>query len=181
MSAIQEILVFLIDTLFNLYISFLVIRMLLGMARADFYNPISQFLVKITDPVIKPLRRFIPAAGKLDTATIVAVLGLKTIELLLLSMVTAGDFSGSFIPFVIGGLLRMIVWVYIIAIIIQVVVSWIGNTKGNPAIPLVRSLTEPLYKPVRKLVPAVGMIDLSSFVIIILLQIVLIILRSFGL
>jgi YggT family protein len=181
MSAIQEILVFLIDTLFNLYISFLVIRMLLGMARADFYNPISQFLVKITDPIIKPLRRFIPAMGKIDTATIVAIIGLKVIELLLLSIVTGGSFSESFVPFVIGGLLRMIVWVYIIAIIIQVVVSWIGNSHGNPALPLINSLTAPLFKPIRKYIPPIGMIDLSAFVVIILLQIALILLKSFGL
>ncbi len=182
MSALQEILVFLIDTLFNLYISFLVIRMLLGLARADFYNPISQFLVKITNPVIKPLRRFVPALGKIDTATIVAIIGLKVVELFLLSAVTGGNFSGSFIPFVIGGLLEMIVWVYIIAIIIQVVVSWLGNTHGNPVIPLINSLTEPLVRPVRKVIPPIAMIDLSPMVVIILLQVGLILIRSvFGL
>ena len=182
MSALQEILVFLIDTLFNLYISFLVIRMLLGLARADFYNPVSQFLVKITNPVIKPLRRFVPAIGKIDTATIVAIVGLKVIELFLLSVVAGGSFSGSFLPFVIGGLLEMIVWVYIIAIIIQVVVSWLGNTHGNPVIPLINSLTEPLVRPVRKVIPPIAMIDLSPMVVIILLQVSLILIRSiFGL
>lgn len=181
MSALQEILVFLIDTLFNLYISFLVIRMLLGMVRADFYNPISQFLVKITDPVIKPLRRFVPAVGKIDTATIVAVIGLKAVELLLLSLILGGNFSDSFMHYVIGGLLRMIVWVYIIAIIIQVVVSWMGNTHGNPVLPLINSLTEPLFKPIRKIVPNVGMIDLSAFVVLLLLQIALILIRAVGL
>ncbi len=181
MSALQEILVFLINTLFNLYISFLVIRMLLGMTRADFYNPISQFLVKITDPVIKPLRRFVPAVGKIDTATIVAVLGLKAIELLLLSLILGGNFSESFMYYVIGGLLRMIVWVYIIAIIIQVIVSWMGNTHGNPVLPLINSLTEPLFRPIRKIVPTVGMIDLSAFVVLLLLQIALILIRAVGL
>ncbi len=181
MSAIQEILVFLIDTLFNLYISFLLIRMLLGLVRADFYNPISQFLVKITDPVIKPLRRFIPAIGKIDSAAIVAIVGLKVIELILLSLVTGGDFSGSFLPFVVGDLLRMLVWIYIVAIIIQVIISWIGNTYGNPVVPLINSLTEPLFKPVRKLVPPIGMIDLSALVVLLLLQIALILIRAFGL
>jgi len=181
MSAIQEILVFLIDTLFNLYISFLVIRMLLGLAKADFYNPISQFLVKISDPVIKPLRRFIPAIGKIDTATIVAIIGLKVVELLLLSAITGGNFSQSFIPFVIGDILRMIVWVYIIAIIIQVVISWLGNTHGNPVVPLINSLTEPLIKPVRKVIPPIAMIDLSPMAVLLGLQVVLIVIRSLGL
>ncbi len=181
MSAIQEILVFLIDTLFNLYISFLVIRMLLGLAKADFYNPISQFLVKITDPVIKPLRRFIPAIGKIDTATIVAIVGLKVIELFLLSLITGGNFSASFATFVVGDLLRMVVWVYIIAIVIQVVISWLGNTHGNPVVPLINSLTEPLIKPVRNVVPPIAMIDLSPMVVLILLQVALIVIRSFGL
>ncbi len=181
MSAIQEILVFLINTLFNLYISFLMIRMLLGLARADFYNPVSQFLVKATDPVIKPLRRFIPAFGKIDTATVVAIVGLKVIELFLLALITGGDFAASFIPFVMGDLLRMLVWIYIVAIIIQVIISWVGNTHGNPVVPLINSLTEPLFRPVRKLIPPVGMIDFSAFVVLLLLQIALIIIRSFGL
>ena len=181
MSAIQEILVFLVDTLFNLYISFLLIRMLLGWARADFYNPISQFLVKVTDPVIKPLRRFIPAIGKIDSAAIIAIVGLKVLEHVLLSTITGGNFSASFMPFVVGGLLRMTVWIYIIAIFIQVIVSWLGNTHGNPALPLINSLTAPLVKPVRKYIPPIAMIDLSPLVVLILLQIVLILIRSFGL
>ncbi|MEE9302994.1 MAG: YggT family protein [Thiotrichaceae bacterium] len=180
MSAVQEILVFLIDTLFNLYVSFLVIRMLLGFAKADFYNPISQFLVKITDPVIKPLRRFIPAIGKIDTATVVAIIGLKIIEYFLLSAVTGGNYPSDFIAFVIGDLLRMVVWIYIIAIIIQVIISWLGNTHGNPVVPLINSLTEPLIKPVRKIIPPIAMIDLSPMVVLILLQVALILIRSFG-
>ncbi|HEC04626.1 MAG TPA: YggT family protein, partial [Thiothrix sp.] len=120
--------------------------------------------------------------GKIDTATIVAIIGLKVVELFLLSAITGGNFSGSFIPFVIGGLLEMIVWVYIIAIIIQVVVSWLGNTHGNPVIPLINSLTEPLVRPVRKVIPPIAMIDLSPMVVIILLQVGLIVIRSvFGL
>lgn len=181
MSAIQEILVFLINTLFNLYISFLMLRLLLGLARADFYNPISQFLVKVTDPVIKPLRRFIPPIGKIDTAAIVALVGFKVIELFLLALVTGGSFAASFIPFVIGDLLRMLVWIYIIAIIIQVIISWVGNSYGNPVVPLINSLTAPLYRPVRRLIPPIGMIDLSAFVVLLLLQIALILIRSFGL
>lgn len=181
MSTMQQIAVFLIDSLFNLYISLLMLRMLLGLARADFYNPLSQFLVKATDPVVKPLRRIIPAIGKIDTAAIVAIIGLKIVELFLLTSVTGGNFSANFIPFVIGGLLKMLVWIYIIAIIIQVIISWLGSPHGNPVIPLLNSLTAPLYRPIRKFVPNVGMIDLSPLVLLLLLQIALIIINSFGL
>ena len=80
MSVIQQILLFLVETLFSLYIGAIIIRFLLGYAKADFYNPLSQFLVKVTNPVLVPLRRFLPAVGKLDTSAVVAAYVLTVIK-----------------------------------------------------------------------------------------------------
>lgn len=181
MNALQEILLLLINTAFSIYASLLLIRMLLGLVRASFYNPISQFLVKVTDPVIKPLRRFIPSIGKIDTASVVAVMGCKTIQLILIASIGLASMSDNFISYVIGGTLQLAVWVFLIALIIQVIASWIGSAQSSPVIPLAQSLTEPLLRPIRRYMPNTGMIDLSTLVAMIILNIALILIRHlFG-
>ena len=182
MTALQEISVFLIRTLFDLYIILFVIRLLLGFARADFRNPISQFIVKATNPVLLPLRKIIPSIARIDTSAIVSVILLKLIQVGLLVVVTGGAMN---IPaalwIVVGELLRLIVWVYIIALLVQAVISWVGSAHGNPVEPLLRSLTSPILKPIQKVVPPVAMMDLSPLVAIIGLQVVLIVLKNIGL
>jgi len=178
MSAFQEAAIFLVETLFNLYISFLLIRMLLGFAGADFRNPISQFLLKVTSPVLVPLRRFVPPLGKIDTAAILAAIGIKAVEVFLIMLILGVTASGEgAFKMIIGDLLKSIVWIYIIALLVQAVMSWVGSGQGNPIAPLLHSLTEPLVKPIRKMIPTIGMIDLSPLAVILLLQIVLIFIR----
>lgn len=178
MSALQEAAVFLIQALFGLYISFLLIRMLLGFSGADFRNPISQFLLKITSPVLVPLRRFIPPIGKIDSAAVVAAIGIQSIMILLIMLVLSTNTSaeGAF-RLIVGDLLKTVIWIYIIAMIVQAVMSWVGSSHDNPVAPLLYSLTEPLLRPVRRVVPMIGMIDLSPLVAILLLQVVLIFVR----
>ncbi|CAA6817925.1 MAG: Integral membrane protein YggT, involved in response to extracytoplasmic stress (osmotic shock) [uncultured Thiotrichaceae bacterium] len=182
MGALQDVLVFLVSTLFNLYITLLLVRMMLGLSKADFYNPISQFIIKITNPVIIPLRRFIPSVGKVDTSAVVASLGLKALEVFLMSLIAGASFMDqNLVKLILGDLLRMIVWIYIIALIIQAIISWVGSAHGNPIVPILNSLTDPLLRPVRRVIPPVAMVDLSPLVVILGLQIVLILLNGFGL
>lgn len=182
MGPLQDVFVFLVSTLFNLYITLLLIRMMLGLSKADFYNPISQFIVKITNPVIIPLRRFIPSMGKVDTSAIVASLGLKAVEVFLILLILGGSLQEqNLIKLILGDLLRTIVWIYIIALIVQAVISWVGSTHGNPIVPILNSLTDPLLRPVRRVIPPIAMVDLSPLVAILGLQIVLILLNGFGL
>lgn len=182
MGALQDVLVFLVSTLFNLYITLLLIRMMLGLSKADFYNPISQFIVKITNPVIVPLRRFIPSMGKIDTSAVVASIVLKVVEVFLILLILGGSLQEqNLVKLILGDLLRMIVWIYIIALIVQAIISWVGSAHGNPLVPILNSLTDPLLRPVRKFVPPIAMVDLSPLVAILGLQVVLILLNSFGL
>ena len=179
LSVGTQIAVFLIDVLFSMYIGAVIIRLLLGYARADFRNPLSQFLVKITNPVLIPMRRFIPSIGKIDTSAVVLAFALTAIKTVLLLLLTTGNsfFPASlFVAF--GELLKTIVMVYIFALILQAVLSWIGNTNGNPVAPLVNSLTAPIVRPLRKFVPIIGMMYLSPFVAILLLNILLIIISN---
>ena len=179
MSVVQQIGVFLVETLLSLYISAVAIRFLLGYARADFYNPLSQFLVKVTNPVLVPVRRFVPSFGKLDTSAVVVALVLIIIKTALLAGLMGGSLSiVSLIWLSIGELIRSVIWVYIIALILMAVISWIGSSHGNPVSPLVNSLVSPLVTPVRHRLPPVGMLDLSPMVVMMGLYIVLIIVNG---
>jgi len=175
----QDIAYFLISTVFSLYIAVVVIRLLLGLARADFYNPISQQLVKLTNPPLVILRRFIPSIGKVDTSAIVLAYGLMFVKVSLLYLVARGAvmFPES-ILIAFGEFLRIIVMVYIIALIVQAIISWVGSAHGNPVAPLVHSLVNPIVRPIQKIVPTIGMIDLSPMVAILGLQVILIVIDN---
>lgn len=182
MDALQNVGIFLVETLFSLYIGAILIRFLLAVSRANFYNPLSQFLVKITNPVLVPLRRIVPPIGKLDTAAIVLALGLKIIQTFLLVALQSSEASlPAVFVYAIVDLMRTVINIYIFALIIQAVLSWVGNSYGNPMADILNSLTEPLLRPIRQFVPTIGMVDMSSMVALLLLYILLIVLRSVGL
>jgi len=166
----------LVSAIFSLYIGAVVIRLLLGFARANFHNPLSQFLVKVTNPVLVPMRRFIPSIGKIDTAAVVLAYALTVVKVTLIYLIIRGAimFPESLLV-ALGELLTTIIWVYIIALILQAVISWVGSAQGNPVAPLVNSLTNPIVRPIRKFMPLIGSIDLSPLVAILGLQILLLI------
>ena len=183
MDTLSHIGVFLVDTLFSLYISVVVIRFLLALARANFYNQLSQFIVKVTNPVLVPLRRVIPTIGKLDTAAVVLAL-LLIIAKTFLILTLKGSAIG-FVPllvYAIVELIRTVIWMYIIALLIQAVLSWVGNsnTSANPLTGILYSLTNPILNPLRRIVPNIGMVDISPLIAILGLNILLIIVNGFG-
>lgn len=179
LSVGAEIAIFLIEAVFSLYIAAIIIRLLLGFSRADFHNPLSQFLVKITNPVLVPLRRFIPAIGKIDTSAVLVAYGLTVVKLSLIFLLSRGALMlPESLIWAVGELIKSIIWIYIIALIIQAVISWIGSAQGNPVVPLINSLTYPILRPIRKVVPLVGMMDLSPLVAILGLNVLLILVNS---
>lgn len=177
----SNVFTFLIHTLFTLYIAALMLRLLLSLVRADFYNPLSQFLVTVTNPVVLPLRRVIPSVGRVDTASIVLIVGLKMLELWLLALINgAGVNLAALIVVSILQLTELLIYIFIFALIVQAVISWIAPAQAyeNPAVGVLRDLTQPLLSPVRRVLPPVGMVDLSPLVVIIGLYVLLIVLRS---
>lgn len=163
-----------INTLFDLYILLVLLRFLLQTFRADFYNPVSQFIVKATTPPLRHMRRFIPSVSGQDTASIVFCLVLIYFKFLLLRFldipgvpianVTAPIGSVSYAGMVIyafADLISLTLTVFLIAIIIQVILSWISPGHYNPVIGLVNTLASPALKPFRKLIPSLGGLDLS--------------------
>lgn len=166
--------IFLIKTLFDLFILAVMLRFLFQLVRADFYNPLSQVLVKITNPLLIPLRRIIPGIGGIDGASIVLMMSLKYIELLTIILIKGGAFLPVAITMLsLTELLSQLVYVFIFSIIIQVIISWISPGTYNPVVSLIYSLNEPLMRPARRVIPPIGGMDLSPLVVLLALQLCL--------
>lgn len=154
--------IYLISTITDLYVTAILLRLLLQWVRADFYNPLCQFLIKATNPVLVPARRIIPSIGKLDTASVVIMLLLELAQLVVISLLSKTDFGFQFLLlFAVRKLLVTLLLTYFVLIIARVLVSWIANQSRHPLIPLIYQLTEPVLRPFNKLLPPLGGIDLS--------------------
>ena len=172
--------VFLIEIIFGLYILAVLLRFLLARVRADFYNPLSQFIVKVTNPAIKPLRRFIPGYMGIDWPSIVLLFAVQLTEIILVALVTSGRIPAveGLIVLTIANLIKEVIYVYIFIIIIQVIISWVNPGAYNPATVIMHQLSEPVLKPARRLIPAAGGFDFSPLVVLIGLQLLIILLVS---
>ncbi len=165
---------FLIETLFGLYILVILLRFMLQWVRADFYNPISQFIVTVTNPPLLPLRRIIPGLFGIDLASIVLLVALSMLKIYLLAwLVGAHPNLIGVLVLAIGELLKLVVYVFIVAIFIRIILSWVAPRSYNPAINLVISLSEPLMAPARRLIPAIGGLDISPVIAFLLLGLTL--------
>ena len=153
---------YLIGTLLDLYITAVMLRLLLQWVRADFYNPVCQFLVKVTNPALVPLRRVIPAIGRLDTAAVVLMLMLEVLGVWVVSRIASSPLDPvQVVLFSVTKLLATLLMTYFFLIIAAVLLSWIGGSLRHPVIPLVYQLTEPVMRPIRKVIPPIAGIDLS--------------------
>jgi YggT family protein len=153
---------YLIGTLVDLYITALLLRLLLQWVRADFYNPVCQFLVQVTNPVIVPLRRIVPSIGRIDTATVLLILMLELFSVWVASRIVSNPIGAQEI--VILALMKVaatVLLTFFFLIIASVILSWVGARMQHPIVPIVYQLTEPVLRPFRKLIPPIAGIDLS--------------------
>lgn len=164
-SYLTNPLVFLVQVLFGVYALALMLRFLLQLTRADFHNPVSQFLVKVTTPVLHPVRRVVPGYRGVDTASLILVWVVKSLELLLIILLT-GIGAPPLIAFLwsLPQVVELAVNVFLFAILIQVVLSWINPAGYNPVAALIESLTAPLIMPLRRRLPPMGGLDFSPMV-----------------
>ena len=170
-------LIYLISTLTDIYVIAILLRLLLQWVKADFYNPLSQFLIKVTDPVLVPARRLIPSAGKLDTAAVVVMLLLELLQLVVINLLIETDYGFKFLLlFAVQKLLVALLLTYFVLIIARVIISWFANQSRHPLIPLIYQLTEPVLRPINKLLPAFGGVDLSPLIALIALRALLLLL-----
>lgn len=157
---------FLIESVFSLYIFAVLLRFMLQLVRADFYNPVSQFLVKITNPPLKPLRRVIPGLWGIDLASVFLLLVLTMLKIFLLGIVT-GNFLAipGLLVLSISDLIGAVLNIYFVSILAQVILSWVGPGTYNPLTSILYAINEPLMAPARRLLPPLSGIDLSPIIV----------------
>lgn len=161
---------FLVEVVFDLYLMVVLLRFWLQTARADFYNPLSQFVVKATSPLLNPIRKVIPGLGGFDLASLVLALIVAALKMATISLLFFGGLDamsvlvGSAITVVKEGL-NLAFWV----LIIRAILSWVSQGH-NPVEAIFHQLTEPMLRPIRKIIPPIGGLDLSILVLIIGLQ-----------
>ncbi|MDA0148548.1 YggT family protein [Vibrio sp. LaRot3] len=164
---------FLISTLFDLYIMVVILRMWLQAARADFYNPFSQFVVNATQPVVGPLRRFIPSIGSIDLATLLFAYALMVGKFALIDLVAPGELvyitqHGYFLAAVFA-LFKTMGKILFYVLIARAILSWVSQGR-SPVEYVFHQLTEPMLAPIRRVLPAMGGFDFSILVLFIALQ-----------
>lgn len=171
---------FILGILFNLYATVVALRFVMQVVRADYYNPLAQGIVKITDPVLIPLRRVVPSIKRYDTASLLLCFGVLLLKLLVFKLLSLGYVptlgqsmlasqlsTSSLVLLAILDVIHQLFNVFIYALIIQAILSWIPGAAGNPVQGLVHSIGEPVLRPIRRIVPPMGGIDLTVFFTII--------------
>ena len=181
-GTLADVLRYLVQTACSLYLLAVLMRLLLQLARADFYNPISQFVVRVTNPLVLPLRRLIPALGRIDTATVLVALAVQVLGALVTLALMGGP--GANLMLVIAwsalGLAALIVNIYFFAILAMIIFSWIAPHAHHPALALLYQLTEPVMSPFRRLLPPMGGLDFSPILVFVVINVVKIMLSGFA-
>ncbi|MEX2353246.1 MAG: YggT family protein [Gammaproteobacteria bacterium] len=173
---IAQALVFLVRTVFDLYLIAVTLRFLFQLIKVDFYNPISQFLVKITNPPLRILRRVIPGYGAIDWSSVVLMLTVKACQIALISLIVSGRIPAlsGLMLLSLSQIINLVIYIFIIAIFVQIILSWINPGAYNPATAILYQLTEPLLRPARRLLPPMGGLDLSPILVLVFLQLTII-------
>lgn len=175
-----QALYFVLKTLTQLYLLLLLLRLWLPVFRADFRNPIAQGVLRLTSPLIIPLRRFLPPIGRLDTSTVLVAF---TIEYALIQiLLTLSGGSAPFVPIALTALLDLAILsldMFFFVILIKIILSWVAPHNYNPVTAMLSTIAEPILSPFRRLLPPLGGLDISPIFAIVLLRAAVIVLQSY--
>ena len=182
MGAVNAILIYLIQTLLSLYLIAMLLRFVLQLVRADFYNPISQFIVKITNPLVIPLRKIIPGYGGLDIASLALAVLLQIAGIVAIFLIRFGGIPAPLLLLLGGvlGVIALLVQIYFFALLAMIILSWVAQRSRHPAIHLLYQITEPVMAPVRKLLPPMGGLDFSPILVFVLINVVQIVIQHMA-
>ena len=171
---------FLIQTVFGFYILAVMLRFLLQCVRADFYNPLVQFLVRITNPPLLPLRRIVPGYRGLDLASVLLAFVLQLVEVLLVTLLLGRSLGvGGLLLLSVADLLKLLIYIYLWGVVIQAVLSWFNPDPRHPAARVLAQLTAPLLRPAQRLLPPLSGVDLSPMLVVVALIFVSLLLQDF--
>jgi len=167
----QSALIFLFKTLADLYLLTLLLRFIMQWVRASYHNPLAQFVVKVTSPLVVPARRVVPSVAGLDTPTLVVLIALECLATFILLRLAGLSLPvPELLMYSVLRLVALTLWFYTLALFVYVLLSWFGNRGANPMGSLLGEIVEPLLRPARRLLPPIGGLDLSPLIVILLLQ-----------
>jgi len=174
-----DALIFLLRTFADLYLLTFLLRFIMQWARANHYNPLSQVVFKVTNPLVVPARRLLPSVAGLDIPTLVVLIVLEiVVTFVLLRLVDLSLPIPRLLFYSLLRLISLVLWFYVGALIIYAVLSWFAQPSRNPMAMLLGQLVEPLLRPARRMLPPIGGFDLSVLLVIVLLQATTIIVSS---
>jgi len=174
MTGLDSAAVYILQTIGSLYLLIVLLRFILQLVRADFYNPLSQFIVRATHPLLKPLRKVIPSIAGLDLASLVLAIVVQLV-LMALTLMLLGygvDNPLQLLVWSIIGVTALFLKVFFFALIISVILSWVAQVSHNPTAMLINQICEPLLAPIRRILPSMGGLDLSPIVAFLILNLI---------
>jgi YggT family protein len=179
-SNISSAIVFIVNAITSLYLLVLLLRFWLPWLRADFRNPLAQGILRFTSPVVIPVRRIVPSFGRLDTATILVafIIQYLTVLLLLLIVGQTADIAAIALTSIVK-LVVLSINLFVYAIFIRIILSWVSQGSYNPATAIIANLTDPVLRPFQRLIPSMGGFDISPIFAIILLLATTIVVNGF--
>ncbi len=177
-STAAQVGLLLVNAVAGFFLFIVVLRFLLQAVRADFYNPISQFVIKATTPLLTPIRKIVPGFGGFDIAALVLLVALQLVAIvlsLLLLSYTQLPVTNILMWAVLGSV-GLFLKLYFWGILIMIISSWIAPQSQNPALLLIRQLVDPVMKPIRKMLPDMGGLDISPIIVFLSIQVLEVIL-----
>lgn len=181
MNAAQSAGLFLVDALLSLYAMAILLRFLLQLVRADFYNPLSQFVVRVTNPPLKPLRRLVPGIGGIDVAALLLLYLFALFTVFVLLLLAGVEAPPAWV--LIAALIKCVTWLlnlYFFTILLQVILSWVSQGGYHPVAAALYAINAPLLRPFRRIIPPMGGFDLSPLFVLLLLQAAKILVNGSG-
>ena len=173
MNALSGAAIFVVQTLVSLYLVIVLLRFVLQLVKADFYNPLSQFAVRATQPLLKPLRRIIPSIGGLDTSSLLLSVAIQALLMAFVMMFVPENYSPlQVVIWAIIGVTSLFLKIFWVAMIVMVIVSWVAPNSHNPAAELAYQISEPVLAPFRKLIPNLGGLDISPIFAFLAIQVI---------
>jgi YggT family protein len=176
-GSLNNALLFLINSIFDLYLFILAVRLILAWSRADYFNPITRVVIQVTQPVIAPLRRVIPNYARIEFSTLVFMIFLEIVKISVISLLVMG--GAPVVAVIITALVeftRLILNTFFYAILVHVIMSWV-SPGYSPLGQVLTQLSSPILRPCQRLIPPLGGLDLSPVIAMLGLQFVMILLR----
>src|SRR5690606_14742204 len=178
---LTDILVSSLRLLTAFYITIVLLRFLLQISRADFYNPISQFVVKATNPLLAPLRQVVPGIGGFDGASLVLAVLIQTLVFVIIASLAGAPLHlVTYIAWSAVVVLNLLVQIYFWAAIAMIILSWVAPGSYHPAVQLLHQITEPVMRPFRRLLPPLGGLDLSPILLFLVINVIQIVIARLA-